>query len=111
MNGAPCENPEQAQDDGSLASRKRSGGLAQKMVLHSLSTTVMVRLGLVDGNLMRNLATTSDKLRQRALRIVMALSRCDGRRAVELLAECDGNVSEAFHRWSATAPRRDRSCA
>jgi N-acetylmuramic acid 6-phosphate etherase len=79
-------------------STRMKGGLAQKMVLHSLSTAVMVRLGLVDGNLMTNLATTSDKLRQRALRIVMALSRCDETRAAELLAACDGNVSEAVAR-------------
>ena len=79
-------------------STRMKGGLAQKMVLHSLSTAVMVRLGLVDGNLMTNLATTSDKLRQRALRIVMALSRCDEAKAAELLAAADGNVSEAVAR-------------
>ena len=76
-------------------STRMKGGLAQKMVLHSLSTAVMVRLGLVAGNLMTNLATTSEKLRERAVRIVMALSRCDEKRAAELLAACDGNVSAA----------------
>jgi N-acetylmuramic acid 6-phosphate etherase len=70
-------------------------GLAQKMVLHTLSTAVMVKLGLVQGNLMTNLSTSSDKLRNRALRIVMALSRCDERRASELLAAHDGDVSAA----------------
>ncbi len=79
-------------------STRMKGGLAQKMVLHSLSTAVMVRLGLTEGNLMTNLATNSDKLRQRALRIVMALSRCDEARAAELLAAADGNVSEAVAR-------------
>jgi N-acetylmuramic acid 6-phosphate etherase len=76
-------------------STRMKGGLAQKMVLHALSTTVMVRLGLVAGNLMTNLTPTSDKLRQRALRIVMALGRCDEARASELLAECDGNANDA----------------
>ena len=61
----------------------------------------MVRLGLVDGNLMTNLATTSEKLRERAVRIVMALSRCDERRAAELLAASDGNVSAAVARAKA----------
>jgi N-acetylmuramic acid 6-phosphate etherase len=79
-------------------STRMKGGLAQKMVLHSLSTAVMVRLGLVEGNLMANLATTSEKLRERAVRIVMALSRCDEKRAAELLAACDGNVSAAVAR-------------
>jgi N-acetylmuramic acid 6-phosphate etherase len=79
-------------------STRMKGGLAQKMVLHSLSTAVMVKLGLVEGNLMANLATTSEKLRERAVRIVMALSRCDEKRAAELLAACDGNVSAAVAR-------------
>jgi len=79
-------------------STRMKGGLAQKMVLHALSTAVMVRLGLVHGNLMTNLATTSEKLRERAVRIVMALSRCDEKRAAELLAACDGNVSAAVAR-------------
>jgi N-acetylmuramic acid 6-phosphate etherase len=79
-------------------STRMKGGLAQKMVLHSLSTAVMVRLGLVEGNLMANLATTSEKLRERAVRIVMALSRCDEKRAAELLAACNGNVSAAVAR-------------
>ena len=79
-------------------STRMKGGLAQKMVLHLLSTAVMVRLGLVDGNLMTNLATTSEKLRERAVRIVMALTRCDERRAAELLAASDGNVSAAVAR-------------
>ena len=35
-------------------STRMKGGLAQKMVLHLLSTTVMVRLGYVAGNLMTN---------------------------------------------------------
>jgi N-acetylmuramic acid 6-phosphate etherase len=76
-------------------STRMKGGLAQKMVLHSLSTAVMVKLGLVKGNLMTNLALTSDKLRERAVRIVMTLSRCDEKRAAELLAASDGNVSAA----------------
>jgi N-acetylmuramic acid 6-phosphate (MurNAc-6-P) etherase len=47
---------------------------------------------------MTNLATTSEKLRERAVRIVMALSRCDEKRAAELIAACDGNVSAAVAR-------------
>ena len=46
-------------------STRMKGGLAQKMVLHLLSTTVMVRLGYVSGNLMTHLLPASDKLRER----------------------------------------------
>jgi N-acetylmuramic acid 6-phosphate etherase len=76
-------------------STRMKGGLAQKMVLHSLSTAVMVKLGLVQGNLMTNLTLTSEKLRGRAVQIVMTLSRCDEKRAAELLAASGGNVSAA----------------
>ncbi len=47
-------------------STRMKGGLAQKMVLHQLSTAVMVRLGRVDGNLMSHLRPGSQKLRRRA---------------------------------------------
>ena len=89
---------------------RQAGGMTARLhlayagVRHAFTTRnehvadASVRLGLVDGNLMTNLASTSDKLRQRALRIVMALSRCDEQRAAELLAACDGNVSEAVAR-------------
>src|SRR5215468_1231350 len=74
-------------------STRMKGGLAQKMVLNLLSTTVMVRLGYVDGNLMTHLIPASDKLRERGLRIVMSLGRLDRDAAAQLLADCDGNVA------------------
>jgi N-acetylmuramic acid 6-phosphate etherase len=76
-------------------STRMKGGLAQKMVLHLLSTTVMVRLGLVSGNLMVNLSPASKKLRQRAVRVVMSLAKVDERRAAELVEGCDGSVGAA----------------
>jgi N-acetylmuramic acid 6-phosphate etherase len=71
------------------------GGLAQKMVLNLLSTTVMVRLGYVDGNLMTHMIPASDKLRDRGVRIVMQLGGLDREAAAKLLADCEGNVAEA----------------
>ena len=47
-------------------STRMKGGLAQKMVLHQLSTAVMVRLGRVSGNLMSHVRPASQKLRRRA---------------------------------------------
>lgn len=47
-------------------STRMKGGLAQKMVLHQLSTAVMVRMGRVDGNLMSHVRPASQKLRRRA---------------------------------------------
>ena len=79
-------------------STRMKGGLSQKAVLHLLSTTVMIRLGRVCGNLMVNLAPASAKLRERALRIVSALADVDESRAEALLDACGGNVNDAIAR-------------
>jgi N-acetylmuramic acid 6-phosphate etherase len=77
-------------------STRMKGGLAQKMVLHLLSTTTMVRLGLVDGNLMTNLVPASEKLRERAVRIVMERTGLEREPAQQLLDACDGVVADAI---------------
>jgi N-acetylmuramic acid 6-phosphate etherase len=79
-------------------STRMKGGLAQKVVLHMLSTAVMVRLGRVEGNLMTNLMPSSRKLERRALRIVMSLSGVDEARARELLREARGSIQDAVAR-------------
>lgn len=79
-------------------STRMKGGLAQKMVLHLLSTTVMVRLGCVSGNLMSQIRPVSAKLKDRAVRILMELGRLDQARAESLLASCGGDVAEAARR-------------
>ncbi len=76
-------------------STRMKGGLAQKMVLHLLSTTVMVRLGRVEGNLMTNLNPASRKLQQRAVRIVATLAEVDEATARKLLAAAAGDVQQA----------------
>jgi N-acetylmuramic acid 6-phosphate etherase len=79
-------------------STRMKGGLAQKMVLHLLSTTVMIRLGCVSGNLMSQIRPVSAKLKDRAVRILMELGRLDQARAESLLSSCDGDVAEAARR-------------
>jgi N-acetylmuramic acid 6-phosphate etherase len=79
-------------------STRMKGGLAQKMILHLLSTAVMVRLGRVEGNLMTNLVPASRKLERRALRILMTLGSVEEEEARALLAECCGSVSDALAR-------------
>ncbi|MDH7486436.1 MAG: N-acetylmuramic acid 6-phosphate etherase [Anaerolineae bacterium] len=51
-------------------STRLKAGTAQKMVLNMLSTATMIRLGKVYGNLMVDVQPTSDKLRERARRIL-----------------------------------------
>jgi N-acetylmuramic acid 6-phosphate etherase len=77
-------------------STRMKGGLVQKCALHLLSTTVMVKLGHVHGNLMTSLRPVSNKLRQRAVRIVMALGDVDEARARELLEGSGGDVCAAL---------------
>jgi len=55
-------------------STRMKAGLATKMVLHTLTTAAMIRLGKVYGNLMVDVRPTSRKLRARAVRIVARLT-------------------------------------
>jgi N-acetylmuramic acid 6-phosphate etherase len=81
-------------------STRLKGGLAQKMVLHMISTAVMIRMGRVRGNLMTELRPQSGKLRERAIRIVMALSGGDRETAERALGDAGGSVREAVQRLS-----------
>jgi N-acetylmuramic acid 6-phosphate etherase len=76
-------------------STRMKGGLAQKMVLHMLSTAVMVRLGFVEGNLMANMIPASNKLRERGVRIVMTLAQVDAQEAAAYLESANGNAARA----------------
>jgi N-acetylmuramic acid 6-phosphate etherase len=76
-------------------STRMKGGLAQKMVLHMLSTAVMVKLGRVSGNLMTNMVPASNKLRERSVGIVMALADVGADAASAYLKSAEGNAAEA----------------
>ena len=75
-------------------STRLKAGTAQKLVLNMLSTATMVKLGYVTGNRMTNVLPRNQKLRQRALRIVMAETELNEERAREAL-EKTGNVLPA----------------
>ena len=79
-------------------STRMKGGLAQKMVLHTLSTSVMVKLGYVSGNLMTNVVPSSRKLRRRAEGLIASLGGVTPERAAELLDACHGSVRAALER-------------
>ncbi|MBI4408547.1 MAG: N-acetylmuramic acid 6-phosphate etherase [Gemmatimonadetes bacterium] len=77
-------------------STRMKAGTATKMVLNTISTTAMVRLGKVFGNLMVDLQVTAEKLRDRGERILMetlALSRPE---AAALLERAQGHVKTAI---------------
>ncbi|MCP4035989.1 MAG: N-acetylmuramic acid 6-phosphate etherase [bacterium] len=77
-------------------STRMKGGLIQKMILHSLSTAVMVKLGRVQGNLMTNLSPANTKLKERALGILMQLTGLPPDKAGRLLDQNGGCVEAAL---------------
>jgi N-acetylmuramic acid 6-phosphate etherase len=104
-------------------STRLKAGTAQKLVLNTISTLSMIRLGKTYGGLMVDVAATNEKLRARARRavqlatdatddeidralaaaggsaktaIVSLLARIDAASAIERLERAGGNVGEAL---------------
>jgi N-acetylmuramic acid 6-phosphate etherase len=77
-------------------STRMKAGTATKMVLNTLTTAAMVKLGKVYGNLMVDLQVTCEKLRDRGERILMETIGVDRPRAAELLEAADGHVKVAI---------------
>jgi N-acetylmuramic acid 6-phosphate etherase len=77
-------------------STRMKGGTAQKMVLNMLSTATMVGLGYVTGNRMTNVQPRNSKLRDRAIRILMAESSLDQHLAASALEAAKGDIRAAL---------------
>jgi N-acetylmuramic acid 6-phosphate etherase len=77
-------------------STRMKAGTATKLVLNTITTGAMVRLGKVHGNLMVDLQVTCQKLQDRAERILQSMLDIDGEEAASLLAEADGQVKTAL---------------
>jgi N-acetylmuramic acid 6-phosphate etherase len=77
-------------------SSRLKAGTAQKMVLNMISTATMVRLGYVSGNRMSHVQARNVKLRERAVRIVMAENGVDRTEAIEALEKANWVVPEAL---------------
>lgn len=77
-------------------STRMKSGTAQKMVLNMISTATMIKLGKTYQNLMVDVNATNEKLKARALRIVMQATECDETTAQNALAECDNKAKVAI---------------
>ena len=77
-------------------STRMKAGTATKLVLNTLTTGAMIRLGKVYGNLMVDLKATNEKLRDRSLRIVMEITDLSRSSARRLLARAEGSVKAAI---------------
>jgi N-acetylmuramic acid 6-phosphate etherase len=73
-------------------STRLKAGTATKVALNIISTGAMVALGKVRGNLMIDLHAASTKLRDRAVRVVAGVARCDYHSARNMLEACDWNL-------------------
>lgn len=77
-------------------STRMKAGTATKLVLNTLTTGAMIRLGKVYGNLMVDLQAVNEKLRDRSVRIVMELTNLSRPRAKRLLNRANGKVKAAI---------------
>jgi N-acetylmuramic acid 6-phosphate etherase len=77
-------------------STRMKAGTAQKMILNTLSTGAMTRLGYVYGNLMVNVHPKNAKLVERGVGILEKAAGLDDAAARKLLAAADGRVSVAL---------------
>jgi N-acetylmuramic acid 6-phosphate etherase len=90
-------------------STRMKAGTATKMVLNTISTGVMIKLGKTFGNLMVDVQPNNSKLRDRARRIVEHACGVSAEDAAALLAQCDSEVKTAIvARLAAVSPDQAR---
>jgi N-acetylmuramic acid 6-phosphate etherase len=77
-------------------STRLKAGTAQKLVLNTISTISMMRLGKTFGNLMVDVSATNEKLRARVRRIVQTATSASRDEADEALAAADGSAKVAI---------------
>jgi N-acetylmuramic acid 6-phosphate etherase len=77
-------------------STRMKAGTATKLVLNTLTTGAMIRLGKTYGNLMVDLKAWNEKLVDRSQRILMETTGLERERARAVLAAADGSVKTAI---------------
>lgn len=77
-------------------STRLKSGTAQKLVLNTISTLAMVKLGKTYQNLMVDLRATNEKLRRRSERLVQIATEVDTATARTALDACGGSVKTAI---------------
>jgi N-acetylmuramic acid 6-phosphate etherase len=77
-------------------STRMKAGTATKLVLNTLTTGAMIRMGKIYGNLMVDLRAWNDKLIDRSQRIVMETTGLDRRAAKQVIEAAEGSVKTAI---------------
>jgi len=78
-----------------MGSSRMKSGTVQKMVLNTISSGVMIRLGHVYSNLMIDMPATNEKLRHRAVTMVELAAGVPRAAAVQAFRDANGNVKLA----------------
>jgi N-acetylmuramic acid 6-phosphate (MurNAc-6-P) etherase len=79
-------------------STRLKAGTATKVILNTLTTLAMVRMGKVISNLMVDLNASNRKLRERAVRIVQAVTGAEAAAAQAALEKSNWRVKTACQR-------------
>lgn len=75
-----------------MGSSRMKSGTAQKLILNTISTGVMIRLGRVYSNLMIDMPASNEKLRQRAVRMVELAANVARPVAAQAVRDANGNL-------------------
>ncbi len=79
-----------------MGSTRMKAGTATKLVLNMITTTAMIKLGKVYGNMMVDLRQTSEKTAERSKRVVMMVTGSSYEQAGSLLEKANGHVKTAL---------------
>jgi N-acetylmuramic acid 6-phosphate etherase len=79
-----------------MGSTRMKSGTAQKLVLNMITTATMVRLGKIYENMMIDLQMTSQKLKERAKRVVMIVTGVEYDQAERVLEQAGWHVKTAI---------------
>lgn len=77
-------------------STRMKAGTAQKMILNTISTGIMIRQGKVYQNVMIDVLPTNEKLVARAIRIISTVTNVSAEQAKTVLEKADKNVGLAI---------------
>ncbi len=77
-------------------STRMKAGTAQKIALNIISLGAMAMCGRVEADVMTHMTPVSDKLRQRAIRIVMTQRRVNAETARRILEQCGWVIARAL---------------
>lgn len=90
-----------------MGSTRMKAGTAQKLVLNMITTAAMIRLGKVYENMMIDLKLNSQKLEERAKRVIMIATGAGYDEAAKNLSDAGGSVKTAIVMMRAGVTREE----